>query len=74
MLSCLLLLEDYGISFENFSSRKNMHTVAYALFCLVIDSLKIQEKEKESLTLLSRSEIISINKIEFPMRTALIFK
>jgi hypothetical protein len=53
---------------------KNLDTVADALSCLDIDSLKIQEEEV--LTLLSGSEINRISNIKciFPMHTALIFK
>jgi hypothetical protein len=49
-------------------------TVADALFCLDIDSLKIQEEEV--LRLLSGSENNSIGniKLTIPMHTALIFK
>jgi hypothetical protein len=66
----LLLLEEYGVTFEYLRGKKNV--VADVLSLLDIDSLKIQEEE--TLTLLSGSENNSINNIEFPMHTALIFK
>jgi hypothetical protein len=50
----LLLLEEYGVTFEYLPVKKNVGTVADALSRLDIDSLKIQEKEV--LTLLSGSE------------------
>jgi hypothetical protein len=53
---------------------KNVGTVADALSCLDIDSLKIQEEEV--LKLLSGSAISSISNIKstIPIHTALIFK
>jgi hypothetical protein len=66
----LLLLEEYGVTFEYLPGKKNV--VADFLSRLDIDSLKIQEEEV--LTLLSGSENSSISYIEFPMHTALIFK
>jgi hypothetical protein len=72
----LLLLEEYGVTFEYLLGKiqKNVGTVADALSCLDIGSLKIQEEEV--LTLLSRSENNSISNIKFiaPMHTALIFE
>jgi hypothetical protein len=70
----LLLLEEYGVKFEYLpgSKQKNVGSVADALSCLDIDSLKIQEEEV--ITLFSGSENNSISNIEFPMHTALIFK
>jgi hypothetical protein len=50
----LLLLEEYGVTFEYLPGKKNLGTVADALSRLDIDSLKIQEEEV--LTLLSESE------------------
>jgi hypothetical protein len=44
-LCCLLLLEEYGVTFEYFSGNKNVGTVADGLSRLDIDSLKIQEEE-----------------------------
>jgi hypothetical protein len=68
----LLLLEEYGVTFEYIPGKKNV--VADALSCLDIDSLKIQEEEV--LTLLSVSENNSIINIKstIPMHTVLIFK
>jgi hypothetical protein len=72
----LLLLEEYGVTFEYLpgNKQKNMCTVADALSCLDIGSLKIQEEEV--LTLLSGSENNSISNIKYtiPLHTALIFK
>jgi hypothetical protein len=70
----LLLLEEYGVTFEYLPGNKNVASVADALFRLDIDSLKIQEKEV--LTLLSGSVKNSISniKLTIPMHTALIFK
>jgi hypothetical protein len=70
---CLLLLEEYGVTFEYLLGKENV--VADALSCLDIDSLKIQEEEV--LTLPSGSEnnsSISNIKLTIPMHTALIFK
>jgi hypothetical protein len=68
----LLLLEEYGVTFEYLPGKKNV--VADALSRLDIDSLEIQEEEV--LTLLSGSENNSISKIQLtiPMHNALIFK
>jgi hypothetical protein len=72
----LLLLEEYGVTFEYLPGKKqkNVGAVADALSRLDIDSLKIQEEEV--LTLLSGSENNSISNIKstIPMHTALIFK
>jgi hypothetical protein len=72
-LRWLLLLEEFGATFEYLPGKKNV--VADVLSCLDIDSLKIQEEEEE-LTLLSISEISSPSYVKFPipMHTALIFK
>jgi hypothetical protein len=67
ILRWLLLLEEYGVSFEYLPGKKNVE--ADALSCLDIDDLKIQEEE--ALTLLSQSEH---SNIKSPMHTALIFK
>jgi hypothetical protein len=68
----LLLLEEYGVTFQYLPGKKNV--VADALSRLDIDFLKIQEEEV--LTLLSGSENNSISniKVTFPMHNALIFK
>jgi hypothetical protein len=69
----LLLLEEYEITFEYLPGNKNVASVANALFCLEIDSLKIQEEEV--FTLLSGSENNSnTSNIKLPMHNALIFK
>jgi hypothetical protein len=70
----LLLLEEYGVTFEYIPGKKNVTTVADALSRLDIDSLKIQEEEV--LTLLSGSEKNSISNIKLTIliHTALIFK
>jgi hypothetical protein len=47
----LLLLEEYGLTFEYLPGKKNVLTAADAVSRLDIDSLKIQEEEV--LTLLS---------------------
>jgi hypothetical protein len=80
LLTCwLLLLEEYGVTFEYLPGKKqkNVADVADTLFRLDIDSLKIQEEEEEEmLTLLSGSENNSISNITLtiPMHIALIFK
>jgi hypothetical protein len=65
----LLLLEEYGVTFEYLPGKKleNVADVADALSRLDIDSLKIQEEAEEVFTLLSGSEHSSIMKIKFPM-------
>jgi hypothetical protein len=72
----LLLLEEYGVTFEYLPGKiqKNVVTFGDDLSRLDIDSLKIQEEEV--LTLLSGSENNSISNIKCttPMHTALIFK
>jgi hypothetical protein len=73
-LRWLLLLEEYGVTFEYLPGKKNVVTVADALSHLDIDSLKIQEEEV--FTHLSGSETNSISNVKLiiPMHTALIFK
>jgi hypothetical protein len=75
-LCWLLLLEEYGVTFEYLPGKKqkNVGTVADTLSRLDIDSLKIQEGEV--LTLLSGSENNSISYIKsaITMHTVLIFK
>jgi hypothetical protein len=70
----LLLLEEYGVTFEYLQGNKNVAFVADDLSRLDIDSLKIQEEEV--LTLISGSENNSISniKLTIPIHTALIFK
>jgi hypothetical protein len=75
LLICwLLLLEEYGVTFEYLPGKIQKNVVADALSRLEIDSLNIQEEEV--LTLLSGSENNSISniKLRIPMHTALIFK
>ena len=67
LLRCLLLLEEYGVTFEYLPGKKNV--VMDASSRLDIDDMKIQEEE--ALTLLSESEN---SNIKFPMHTVLIFK
>jgi hypothetical protein len=43
----LLLLEEYGVTFEYLPGKKQKNVVTDALSCLDIDSLKIQEEEEE---------------------------
>jgi hypothetical protein len=62
LLSWLLLLEEYGVTFEYLPGKKNVATVADALSCLDINSLMIQEEEV--LTILSGFE--NNNIINFP--------
>jgi hypothetical protein len=53
----LLILEEYGVTFEYLPGNKQKNVVADALSHLDIDGLKIQEEETdEVLTLLSGSE------------------
>jgi hypothetical protein len=70
----LILLEEYGVTFEYLRGKKNVAVVVDSLSRLDIDSLKIQEEEV--LTLLSGSENSSISniKLTIPMHTVLIFK
>jgi hypothetical protein len=72
----LLLLEEYRVTFEYLPGNKEKIVVADALSRLDIDSLKIQDRKGEVLTLLSGSEnnSISMIKCRMPMHTALIFK
>jgi hypothetical protein len=63
---CLLLLEEYGVTFDYLPGKKNV--VAGAISRLDIDSLKIQEKE--ALKILSGSGKNNINNIKFLMHTA----
>jgi hypothetical protein len=65
-LCWLLLLEEYGVTFEYLPGKKqeNVVTIADTLSRLDIDSLKIQEYEEEVLTLLSGSKNNSISNIK----------
>jgi hypothetical protein len=45
---CLLLLEEYGVTFEYLPGKKNVVAVADDLFHLDIDTLKIQEEAEEA--------------------------
>jgi Integrase zinc binding domain len=67
VLHWLLLLEEYGVTFEYLPGKKNV--VADALSSLDMDELKIQNEE--ALTLISEAQFCNII---FPMHTALIFK
>jgi RNase H-like domain found in reverse transcriptase len=67
VLRWLLLLEEYGVTFEYLPGKKNV--VADALSCLDIDELTIPQEE--ALAILSESQH---SNIKFPMYTALIFK
>jgi hypothetical protein len=70
----LLLLEEYGVTFEYLPGKKNV--VIDSLSHLEIDSLKIQDKTEEALPLFSGSENSSIGniKLKTTTHTALIFK
>jgi hypothetical protein len=70
----LLLLEEYGVTFEYLPGKKNVAVVADALFRLDIDSLKIQEEEVSTLLSGSENNSISNIKLTIPIHTALIFK
>jgi hypothetical protein len=43
----LLLLEEYGVTFEYLPGKKNVASVADALSRLDIDNLKIKKKQKK---------------------------
>jgi hypothetical protein len=60
----ILLLEEYGVTFEYLPGKKNVGSIADALSYLDIDSLKVQEETEEALTLLSGSENNSISNIK----------
>jgi hypothetical protein len=61
LTSWLLLLEEFGVTFDNLPGKKNV--VADTLIYLDIDILKLQEQVEEVLTLLSGSENSSTSKI-----------
>jgi Integrase zinc binding domain len=67
VLRCLLLLGEYGVTFEYLPGKKNV--VADALSCLGIDEVLIPQDK--ALAILSESQH---SNIKFPMYTALIFK
>jgi hypothetical protein len=75
-LALALLHEEYGVAYEYLPGKKQKNIFVDALSCLEIDSLKIQDKEAESLTLFSGSENSKISNIKLttPIHTALIFK
>jgi hypothetical protein len=52
----LLLLEEYGVTFEYLPEKKQTNVVTDALSHLDIDCLKIQEEKEEVLRLFPRSE------------------
>jgi hypothetical protein len=68
----LLLLEEYGVTFEYLPGKKNI--LADALSRLDIDSLKIQEEEISRIISGSENNSISNIRVTIPMHTALIFK
>jgi hypothetical protein len=59
---CILLLEEYGVTFAYLPEKKRKIIAADALSWLEVDCLKIQQEE--TLTLLSGSENISISNIK----------
>jgi hypothetical protein len=59
ILRWLLLLEEYGVTFEYLPGKKNIVVVTDALSRLDIDSLKIQEEELVTLLSGSENNIIS---------------
>jgi hypothetical protein len=61
----LLLLEEYGLTFEYLPGKRQKNVVTDALSRLdIIYSLKIQEVAEEVITLLSGSENNSISNIK----------
>jgi hypothetical protein len=70
----LLLLDEYGVTFEYLPGKKNVVALADSSTHLDIDSLKIQEEEAFKLFSGSESNNISNIKLSVPMYTALIFK
>jgi hypothetical protein len=73
-LCWLFLLEEYGLTFEYLPGNKNEAAVVDALSHHEIDSLKIQDKKEQVLTLPSGSDNSSTSNIKFPINTSLIFK
>jgi hypothetical protein len=76
VLCWLLLLEEYGVTFEYLPEKIQKNVIADALSRLDIDSMNIQEKTEEALKLLSGSENNSISNINssLPTHNELIFK
>jgi hypothetical protein len=72
VLCWLLILEEYGVTFDYLPGKKNV--VADALSRLDIDSLKIQEEEVSTLLSGSENNSISSIKLSIPVHTALVFK
>jgi hypothetical protein len=72
----LLLLEEYGVTFEYeyLPGKIHKNVVVYALSRLDVDSLKIQEEEVFTLLSGSENNSISNNKSSILMHTVLIFK
>jgi hypothetical protein len=74
----ILILDEFGVTFEYLPIKKNVTAVAYDLSHLDIDSLMIQEKKRkeEALILLSGPEHRSIinSKLTIPMHTSFIYK
>jgi hypothetical protein len=71
-----LLLEEYEVTFEYIPGKKIFFVAGDVLSRIDIDSLEIQEKSKEELTILSGSENKSISNIKstIPIQNASIFK
>jgi hypothetical protein len=74
VLPWVLLLEEYGVTFDYLPRKKNVALIADALSCLEIDSLKIQEEEVSTLLSGSESNSIINVKLTFSLHTYLIFK
>jgi hypothetical protein len=70
----LLLLEEYGVTFEYLPGKKNVRTVVDALSLLDIDGLNIQEEEVLTLVSGSQNKSTSNIKLTVSMHTAVIFK
>jgi hypothetical protein len=76
LLCWLLLLEEYGVTFDYLPGKKNMGAAVDDLSRLDVDSLKIQEEVLRlfNTSLRIRNNSISNSKLTIPMHTALIFK
>jgi hypothetical protein len=70
----LLILKEYGVTFEYLSGKNNLETVADALSRVEIDSLKIPKEEVSRLLSVEENSSIKNIKCTIPMHTALIFK